>query len=928
VGDLNTPKEVAMRRRTVLHPPILVVTALLLSPSAVPRDAGAETVVVEQELIAGGNNYDDPCFWQDPNDSEGLLACITSKDDDLVECFALPSGTFVGTATGFDGAANNCDVDPVRNEMVTTDNGGDRVLVHRLPDLGAPVRELTTAGFGNVTGICVGHEDGRSLVFVTDEDAGQVFVLDAVSGEEVRSFPHELSKAEGIACDDDRHRVYVCDDESDSHSCRAFTFGGEAVGEEFGIAETASDSEGVAIYRCGPEDGYIIVSDQSRDEFEVFERQEPFRHLCTFDLEVDGDQTDATDGIDVVQVPAFPGGLFGACDGCSGGEDQLDLVRWERIAEACGLRVCSLGVSGEAACGDGVVNRAGEDCDGTSDAACPGACRPDCTCGGNAAPVCGDARINDAAEECDGPDDTLCPGRCRTSCTCPPAQGEVRAAVLADASVRQASPGTNRNARLLEADARSPKESLLRIRVQGVEGRAVVRARLRLTVGRPRQAGGSHGGEIYVTSCAWEEHRVTWQTKPALVGAPLDVRPGRVAPRDRVTFDLTGHIPGDGDYCVALTSPSRNAVRYESRERRRGPVVEIVLEGEDTAPTCGDGLADQPAEQCDGADAATCPGRCRSDCTCPAGDGGGDAFSCVSSGADVVLDGLHSDAYYTRSLPPGTVVDATQATFVHCTQPPAAEPCTQNEYPVNLGPTTAPGVCWSGGLVAGANRADASWDEMHDPNNAGFIFENPDFTVQGVRIHNVGDGIRPREGATDFTITDVWLSRVRDDCVENDHLNGGVVNDSLFDGCFVGFSARHSSPSESGAENLWIIQSSLVRLEEMPGPPDGGDVGHKGFFKWISWGDPTSPSPRLALYDNVFMAEGYGDLSSGRMGIPPGKLADCANNTMVWLGDGEYPDQLPSCFTVVRDRQVWERARADWIARHPGFSQPLDEAAR
>ncbi|MBX3027868.1 hypothetical protein KF840_23490 [bacterium] len=34
-------------------------------------------------------------------------------------------------------------------------------------------------------------------------------------------------------------------------------------------------------------------------------------------------------------------------------------------------------------------------------------------------------------------------------------------------------------------------------------------------------------------------------------------------------------------------------------------------------PVCGDGVLNQVTEECDGADAHTCPGACRSDCTCP-----------------------------------------------------------------------------------------------------------------------------------------------------------------------------------------------------------------------------------------------------------------------------------------------------------------------
>ncbi len=292
------------------------------------------------------------------------------------------------------------------------------------------------------------------------------------------------------------------------------------------------------------------------------------------------------------------------------------------------------------------------------------------------------------------------------------------------------------------------------------------------------------------------------------------------------------------------------------------------------------------------------------------------APACLAAGADIVLAGTHTTDYYTRSLAPGTAIDARAATFVHCSQPDPTAPCALNVYPVNLGPVDGENGCWAGGVVTGENRLDASWTAMHDPNNAGFIFENRHFTVDGLRMHNVGDGIRPRGGAADFVIRNVWLSYVRDDCVENDNMNTGLVDDSLFDGCFVGFSARHSDTSVEGPDNVWTIQNSLVRLEPMPGPPEGGEIGHKGFFKWVSWGDPNSRSPKLALYNNVFMAEMQGQIDAERMGIPPGKLVDCANNVMVWLGPGAYPASLPDCFTVTTDRRVWDGAVTAWIRRH------------
>jgi hypothetical protein len=215
------------------------------------------------------------------------------------------------------------------------------------------------------------------------------------------------------------------------------------------------------------------------------------------------------------------------------------------------------------------------------------------------------------------------------------------------------------------------------------------------------------------------------------------------------------------------------------------------------------------------------------------------------------------------------------------------------------------------------------WDRMHDLNNAGIAFENARFTVDGIRIDNVTDGIRPRPG-DGFVIKNVWLSFIRDDCVENDHLQGGLVADSLLDGCYVAFSAR-PSPAKlrsgfDGSAKVWTIRDSLVRLEPMPGPRGGtaADRGHGGFFKWHRWKEPErSLSPKLALHGNVFMVETTGQEGGKRLGVPPDKLASCSNNTMVWLGPGEFPGKLPAdCFKVTTDRRVWDDAVAAWRARH------------
>jgi large repetitive protein len=82
-------------------------------------------------------------------------------------------------------------------------------------------------------------------------------------------------------------------------------------------------------------------------------------------------------------------------------------------------------------CGDETVNRPSEECDGSDDTNCPGACAPNCEC----ATTCGDGTV-EFGEQCDPGDppttpasDAACPAQCGavgspTECTCPAVCGD------------------------------------------------------------------------------------------------------------------------------------------------------------------------------------------------------------------------------------------------------------------------------------------------------------------------------------------------------------------------------------------------------------------------------------------------------------------------------------------------------------------------
>jgi len=222
---------------------------------------------------------------------------------------------------------------------------------------------------------------------------------------------------------------------------------------------------------------------------------------------------------------------------------------------------------------------------------------------------------------------------------------------------------------------------------------------------------------------------------------------------------------------------------------------------------------------------------------------------------------------------------------------------------------------------------------MHSFNGIYVRTVKPSLHLENTRVFDSGDGVSMDPGGINWTIQSVAFKYIRDDCVEDDFLYSGTIDDSLFDGCYDGISARtwsgQSPDPGDGSNNLIVMKNSLLRLQAMDAAYSGPLPNHNSFWKW------DTKAPKVALYNNIFRAdEDSWESGSGAqmwMGPPPGKLADCENNVMVWLGPGNFNDVLRArgeqalpatfngkpCFTITTDKSVWDTAVAQWKANHP-----------
>ena len=224
---------------------------------------------------------------------------------------------------------------------------------------------------------------------------------------------------------------------------------------------------------------------------------------------------------------------------------------------------------------------------------------------------------------------------------------------------------------------------------------------------------------------------------------------------------------------------------------------------------------------------------------------------------------------------------------------------------------------WVGGDLIGSLPEDSSWDEWHS--SWGIYVKNvPNAVIEGVRVHGVGDGIRFRDHTENWVLRNCYFSQTGDDAVENDSLYSGLVDDCLFDGTYVGFSARLSASDEGqfdGSDKVWTIQNTLMWLRPQEGVYKGDSPGHGGFFKW----DKDGYGPKLVLRNNIFRVDQLPNHNTLTLN-PEGKVIESENNIIVWLGKGDYPEPIPEGWTLTTDIRVWEEARDAWLARHPHFN--------
>ena len=237
-------------------------------------------------------------------------------------------------------------------------------------------------------------------------------------------------------------------------------------------------------------------------------------------------------------------------------------------------------------------------------------------------------------------------------------------------------------------------------------------------------------------------------------------------------------------------------------------------------------------------------------------------------------------------------------------------------YPIGV-ETRSARICWFDGEVFGSIPPEMTWEASHSYNQPCVRIVATEWIVlDGIRCHNTGDGFRPREtvpGADNVRITvrNTYFTRIRDDCLENDDVIGGLLQDNLWRGCNTGISEQ---PTDG-----WLAQPPGKRLvldHMLMGlwiNPHREGPGENSLFKW------STSANDLIIRCSIFKVDTL-SLNGAKAMAVPATINDTAcpddPTTIVWLGGGPYPGDLPSGIRVTSDVGVWTRAVADWKCAH------------
>ncbi len=262
-----------------------------------------------QLLKTIGSSGDQPGQLQRPNGIavQDNFLFIVERDNKRLQIFNLPDGQSIGITDERMGLPYGL--------AVVTVVPGQRYMIYVTDN--------------------AGEHGGKEPKKVHQYDAiydGQIFNLRLIRSFGDTTGDGALWKVESIAADPYYNRLFVADEHKERKNVKIYTLDGKFTGKTIGNGLILYEPEGIALYELNDQEGYVILTDQDRQEntFWIFDRVtlKPIRSFI-------GNKTRNTDGIATSNQgfgPFVSGALYAVHD-----DGNIHAYDWHTLAKSCHL---------------------------------------------------------------------------------------------------------------------------------------------------------------------------------------------------------------------------------------------------------------------------------------------------------------------------------------------------------------------------------------------------------------------------------------------------------------------------------------------------------------------------------------------------------------------------------------------------------------
>ena len=289
------------------------------------------TVITEQVNF----DTDDPAIWINPQDASQSLIIGTDKETEGGLFVFDLNGKIVKKVPGLK-RPNNVDVEYGFNFQgkkidiaVTTERQQNKIRIYEVPsmeEIGAisvfegetdrdPMgisiyKNPHTEEIFAIVGRKFGPTGTYLWQYKLSENNGKV------TGEVVRKFGNFSGKKEieSIAVDDELGFIYYSEEGFGVRKYYADPAKGNQELVLFGQKDFKEDVEGISIYDTGNGKGYILISNQQADTFNVYRREgdngNANQHYRIAEIPVSTKESDGSEVVNVNLGPKFPNGVF------------------------------------------------------------------------------------------------------------------------------------------------------------------------------------------------------------------------------------------------------------------------------------------------------------------------------------------------------------------------------------------------------------------------------------------------------------------------------------------------------------------------------------------------------------------------------------------------------------------------------------------